>query len=166
MGDLFNFEDGTLQSTKNDANGIYNFITASDEWKKHTDYTHDTEALIYAIQAGGSLGKSQYVNGKLVASNLSTILTPKKDSGYKINLQFYNILLNTIKEQLVNDLADGTSKLTLNTENLKEYYIEYIDIDVQKNFVNKYINKRNNLQRQLEDLEEGMEKDINNILDI
>src|SRR5699024_2607150 len=69
MGDLFNFEDGTLQSTKNDANGIYNFITASDEWKKHTDYTHDTEALIYAIQAGGSLGKSQYVNGKFVASN-------------------------------------------------------------------------------------------------
>ncbi|MDK7178748.1 hypothetical protein QP445_15135, partial [Micrococcus luteus] len=80
LGDLFDFDlnilqKDKLQSSKNDNSGIYDFITAADEWKKHSSYSHDCEALVYAVSAGGSLGKSQYVNGKFMVSDLCIVLT-------------------------------------------------------------------------------------------
>lgn len=64
------------------------FITASSEWSKHDEYTHECEALIFAIQAAGSLGRTHYVNGKFIASNLCLVLTPKNKDEYPINLEF------------------------------------------------------------------------------
>lgn len=78
IGQLFNIERGNLQSEKNE-DGEYNFITASSEWKTHIEYTHECEAIIFAFGAAGSLGKTHYVNGKFIASNLCFILTPKKN---------------------------------------------------------------------------------------
>lgn len=88
LGELFDFDKDISQkdklpSTKNDESGKYDFITAADEWKKHTSYSHDCEALIYATSAGGSLGKSQYVNGKFMVSNLCSVLTKKQNSNFK-----------------------------------------------------------------------------------
>ena len=53
--DLFHFEKGTLQSSKC-TEGVFDFITASSEWKTHNEFTHDCEALIFAAAASGSLG--------------------------------------------------------------------------------------------------------------
>lgn len=164
LKDLFDFENGELQSTKNDIDGNYRFITASNEVKYHSTYTNDGEALIYAISAGGSLGKSQYFNGKFIASNLCLILTPKKNSKYKINLQFYNLFLNSIKEKIVDDLADGTSKLTIKKDELKDYYIEYFDIDIQNEFVSKHLIKQNKLLDELDKLNNQIDNELSNLL--
>ena len=164
LKDLFDFENGGLQSTKNDIDGNYRFITASNEVKYHSTYTNDGEALIYAISAGGSLGKSQYFNGKFIASNLCLILTPKKNSKYKINLQFYNLFLNSIKEKIVDDLADGTSKLTIKKDELKDYYIEYFDIDIQNEFVSKHLIKQNKLLDELDKLNNQIDNELSNLL--
>jgi len=75
--DLFNIDRGSLQSESN-IEGDYDFITASEEWKTHESYDHDCEAIIYAVDASGSLGRSHYVNGKFIASNLCLILTPQR----------------------------------------------------------------------------------------
>jgi type I restriction-modification system DNA methylase subunit len=139
FGELFSGIKGSLASESSDSSGEYDFITASDEWKKHSKYTHDTEALVYAVSAAGSLGKSQYVNGKFIASNLCLILTPKDDTRYPINLKFYNYYLNAIRKQIVVDISDGTSKLTINRAELERYYIEYFPIEVQNTFVAKHI---------------------------
>ena len=55
--------------------GEFDFITGAEEWKKHSEYSHDKEALVYVVSAGGSLGRSHYVNGKFIASNLCLIST-------------------------------------------------------------------------------------------
>ena len=138
IGDLFKYEKGQLASESNE-DGEYPFITASDEYKTHNDYSNDEEALIIAVSASGSLGKTHYYNGKFIASNLCLVLTPKKDSGYKINMQFYKYYFDSIRKKLRKDLADGTSKLTIDPEALMDYYIEYFDIEVQNNFVKNNI---------------------------
>lgn len=166
FSELFHIEKGTLQSSKNDDTGDYRFVTAADEYKTHTEFTHDTEALVYATHASGSLGKSQYVNGKFIASDLCQILTDKKNPDYEIDMQFYNILLNTIKDDVKDDLADGTAKLVIKKETLEEYYIEYIPIKKQRDFVNKYMGKRAKLIEELEKLSNEMEEGISDILDI
>lgn len=84
--DLFDFEKGTLQSSKCTP-GKYTFITAAEEWKTHESYTHDCEALVFAMAASGSLGRTHYVNGKFISSDLCFILTPKKE--LKLDLLFY-----------------------------------------------------------------------------
>lgn len=149
---LFSSVKGTLASTKNDDEGEYDFITASSERKKHSDYTHDEEALVYAIGAGGSLGKSQYVNGKFVASNLCLVLTQNEEykDEYPVNLQFYNWFFEAIRKQLVADLADGTSKLTIRDDDLNAYYIEYIPIEEQDKFVKDYVEPLRAIQKKLE----------------
>lgn len=174
LGSLFDIKTGTLASEKNDPEGDYDFITAANQWKKHSEYTHDTEALIYAIKAAGSLGKSQYVNGKFIASNLCLVLTRKpsvdsevyrelvgeldndltpkkrqdlkarqeeiqKADKYPINLKFYNWYFESIRKRLVSNLADGTSKLTINELDLSNYMIEYISIEEQNKFVKEKV---------------------------
>lgn len=149
FNELFNTEKGTLQSSKNDQDGKYNFLTASDERKKHSSFDYDCEALVYAIQASGSLGKSQYIYGKFIASNLCLVLTPKENKKYPINLQFYNWYLEAIRKQIVADLADGTSKLTIGEIPLNNYYLEYIPIEEQNRFVKEHVSKYSEAKNEL-----------------
>lgn len=159
IGTLFDIDRGSLQSEKSE-DGEYDFVTASAEWKTHIEYTHECEALVFAYGAGGSLGRTHYVNGKFIASNLCFILTPKKDSGYEIDMQFYNSYFAAIRKQLVSDLSDGTSKLTIGDTDLKEYYIDYIPYDKQLAFVKNSLAKVNNLRKQLIEAETNLKNHI------
>lgn len=152
---------GTLASEKNDDSGMYDFITASSEWKKHTSYNQNCEALVYAIAASGSLGRTHYVNGKFIASNLCIIIKPKNEK-YKINLKFYKYYLESIQKQIRYDLADGTSKLTINPKDLFEYYVEYVPFDEQNKFYNEYIEKYECLENELNQKKRKLEEQILN----
>ncbi len=136
--ELFNIEKGTLQSSKC-IEGQYNFITASSEWKTHNEYTHDTEAIIIAVAASGSLGRTHYVNGKFISSDLCFILTPKSEE-YRLDLYSYYFIFNSIGGDLVKSTATGTSKLAINKSNFGEYKIPYLDISKQKEFKHKLFN--------------------------
>lgn len=159
IGTLFDIDRGSLQSEKSE-DGEYDFVTASAEWKTHIEYTHECEALVFAYGAGGSLGRTHYVNGKFIASNLCFILTPRKDSGYQIDMQFYNSYFAAIRKQLVSDLADGTSKLTIGDTDLKEYYIDYIPYDKQLTFVKNSLAEVNSLRKQLIEAENNLQNHI------
>lgn len=136
IGDLFDIEKGSVQSSKC-VEGEYDFITASEEWKTHNEYTHDCEALIFAMGASGSLGRTHYVNGKFVTSDLCFILTPKNKYKEKLNLRFYYYYFNTFREKIVSATATGTSKLAINRKILSDYKIHYIDIDNQIALIGK-----------------------------
>ena len=139
IGTLFNIEKGVLQSTKCTP-GDYNFITAAVEWKTHSDYTHECEALIFAAAASGSLGRTHYVDGKFTTSDLCYILTPKNDEKYPINLRFYHFVFNSLRPSLVAATKSGTSKESINQTNLKNYEIPYFDLDLQDFWIGKLNN--------------------------
>lgn len=88
IGKLFNVEKGQLQSTKC-VPGKFDFITAAEDWKTHHTYDHECEALIIAVAASGSLGRTHYVDGKFISSDLCFILTPKDEDKYPLNLAFF-----------------------------------------------------------------------------
>jgi hypothetical protein len=136
--DLFNIEKGSLASD-NSEDGDFDFITGAEEWKTHSEFTHEKEALVYVVSAGGSLGRSHYVNGKFIASNLCIVLTPRRPKDYPVNMQFYNTYFNNIRKKIVSDLADGTSKLTIRPKDFKKYYIEYVPYEIQNKFVQDHI---------------------------
>ena len=136
IGDLFDIEKGSVQSSKC-VEGEYNFITASEKWKTHNEYTHECEALIFAMGASGSLGRTHYVNGKFVTSDLCFILTPKNKYKDKLNLRFYYYYFNTFREKIVSATATGTSKLAINRKILSNHKIHYIDIDRQIALIGK-----------------------------
>lgn len=136
IGELFNIEKGSVQSSKC-VEGEYNFITASEEWKTHNEYTHDCEALIFAMGASGSLGRTHYVNGKFVTSDLCFILTPKPKYKDKLNLRFYYYYFNTFRAKIVSAIATGTSKLAINRKSFSSYEIHFIDIDKQMTLIGK-----------------------------
>ncbi len=123
---------GTLQSEDNNPEGEYDFITAAEKWKKHDSYSHEQEAIVYAVGAEGSLGRAHYVNGKFIASTLCLILTAKNPEKYPVDLEFYSYYLMAIREKIVVALRNGTSKLTIKPEELNEYPIEYFDVTEQK----------------------------------
>lgn len=138
INEIFSFEKGSLQSSKC-ISGKYNFITASMDWKSHKEYTHDTEAIIVAVAASGSLGRVHYVKGKFISSDLCYILTPKDQKKYPVDLNFYFHIFNIIREDLVQKTATGTSKLSINKSNFGNYEIPYFDIDHQKKHKSKLI---------------------------
>lgn len=136
IGKLFNIEKGSLQSSKCTP-GQYAFITAGEEWKTHIEYTHDCEALVFAMAASGSLGRTHYVNGKFIVSDLCFILTPKKEYISKINLRFYSFYFNTYRERIVKATATGTSKLAINRKSFSNYQIYLVDIERQNQLLHK-----------------------------
>ncbi len=139
---LFNYEKGTLQSSKNFP-GNYNFITASAEWKTHKEFTHDTEALIFAAAASGSLGRTHYVKGKFIASDLCYILTPKDNENLPIDLQFYHILFNTLRNDIVKNTKSGTSKESINQTSFGKYELPYFDLSKQNLVKIQFISQLN-----------------------
>lgn len=161
--ELFNLEKGSLQSSKC-IPGEYPFITAAEEWKTHKSYTHDCEALVFAVAASGSLGRTHHVKGKFISSDLCFIITPK--IGLKLDLLFYYRLLNFLRRDIVKKTATGTSKLSINRTNFSAYKLPYFDYDHQTNFrdkietlttindnfvvkINDQLNLINNLRQQL-----------------
>jgi len=134
INDLFDFEKGTLQSSKCRA-GEFTFVTAAEEWKTHESYTHDCEALIFAMAASGSLGRTHYINGKFIASDLCFILTPRK--GLKLDMLFYYRLFNFLRSDIVKKTSTGTSKLAINQTNFGAYQLPYFDYEHQLMFRDK-----------------------------
>jgi|CXWL01.1.fsa_nt_gi type I restriction enzyme S subunit len=132
--ELFDYEKGTLQSSKCTP-GKYTFITAAEDWKTHNTFTHDCEALVFAMAASGSLGRTHYLKGKFISSDLCFILTPKK--GLKLDLIFYHRLFNFLRADIVKKTATGTSKLAINRTNFGEYKLPYFDYDHQLSFRDK-----------------------------
>ena len=128
---LFNYEKGSLQSTKC-IPGEYNFLTASAEWKTHSFYTHDCESLVFAAAASGSLGRTHYVNGKFIASDLCFILTPKDPINFPIDLKFYHIIFNLLRDDIVKNTKAGTSKEAIGLTSFGRYELPYFDIDHQE----------------------------------
>lgn len=147
VNDIFNIEKGSLQSSKN-IEGYYHFITASAEWKTHETYTHDCEALIFAMGASGSLGRTHYINDKFISSDLCFILTPKPLYVGKIDMKFYFFYFNTFREDIVKKTATGTSKLAINLRNFSKLEIPYFDLEYQQIYVEK-ISKIEHYQKQL-----------------
>lgn len=163
VDELFNIELGTLQSTKADNKGEYPFITASSEWKKHSTYNFENEALVYAVAASGSLGKNQYINGKFEASNLTIVLTEKNKELFPINIKFYHWFFEEIRQQIFNDLADGTSKLKISVPDFKEYMIPYFDIEIQNKFVEEHVIKLEEKETEIEELRNNLLSAIKSI---
>jgi len=162
ISDLFHIKKGTLAS-ENNVDGDYPFVTAGEEWKTHNEYALDTEAIVYAVSAAGSLGRSHYISGKFVASNLCLVLTVKKNKQYPIDMQFYNCYFASIRKQIVADLADGTSKLTISSDMFGNYYIDYIPYPEQKAFVDNKLKAFLDIQKSYREAQEQLEKDISNL---
>jgi type I restriction enzyme S subunit len=139
IDELFNFEKGILQSSKC-VHGDFDFITASSDWKTHNEYTHDCEALIFAAAASGSLGRTHYVNGKFVSSDLCFIITPKDQNNLPVDLKFYHILFNELKDEIVRNTKAGTSKEAIGLGSFGKYQLPYFDIEAQIEIKNKFVN--------------------------
>ena len=139
IGKLFNLEKGVLQSTKCTP-GEFDFITAAEDWKTHSDYSHECEALVFAAAASGSLGRTHYVDGKFTSSDLCFILTPRDQEKYLLNLSFYHFVFNSLRPTIVATTKSGTSKESINQKNLKKYEIPYFDIEQQEFWIGKLQN--------------------------
>lgn len=130
LGKLFNLEKGTLQSLKN-IPGEYFFITASEDWKTHNEYSHDCEAIIFAMGASGSLGRTHYVNGKFIASDLCFILTPNENYLGKIELHYYYNYFVLMRDEIIKALARGAAKKAINQRNFKKFKVPIPDYQTQ-----------------------------------
>ncbi|MBS1559283.1 MAG: restriction endonuclease subunit S [Bacteroidetes bacterium] len=139
IDEIFNFEKGVLQSSKC-VPGEYDFITASSDWKTHNEYTHDCEALIFAAAASGSLGRTHYVNGKFISSDLCFIITPKDQENLPVDLKFYHILFNELKDEIVRNTKAGTSKEAIGLGSFGKYQLPYFDIDTQIEIKKRFVN--------------------------
>ncbi len=153
IDELFDFEKGSLQSSKCTP-GKYTFVTAAEDWKTHSSYTHDCEALIFAMAASGSLGRTHYIKGRFISSDLCFILTPKQ--GLRLDLTFYYRLFNFLRSDIVKKTATGTSKLAINQANFGAYKLPYFDYDHQLIFRNK-IEKINGIS---ENFSQGLEEQL------
>ena len=85
-----------------------------------------------------------------MASNLTLILTPKQDSRYPVSLLFYNHLFNERRWQIVADLATGTSKQVIRLDDFANSFIEYLDIDKQDEFSDRFISEYNRSKQKFE----------------
>jgi type I restriction-modification system DNA methylase subunit len=163
ISEIFNIKKGVLQSTKATP-GEYRFVTASDEISTHEEYTHDTEALVVAVAAGGSLGKVQYVHEKFIASDLCFVLTPKKKN--QSDLLFYFYYLKSIRANLVQLLAKGVSKQSINKKDFENLLIDFFSYEKQSEIGKAIRASRDKIsahEKAIAEIEDALILDINQI---
>jgi type I restriction-modification system DNA methylase subunit len=138
LGELFNIEKGTLQSSKN-KEGEYTFITASDTNKTHNNFTYDCECVMLVGGAEGSLAKAQYFNGKFIASDLLYVLT-LKNKYEMINYKYvwYYLNFNRNKHLLDDTICCGTPKKMISKDRCSKIKIPIPSLDKQQEIV-KYL---------------------------
>ena len=136
--ELFHFEKGSLQSSKCTP-GDFDFITAAANWKTHNEYSHECEALIFAAAASGSLGRTHYVNGKFISSDLCFILTPKDPKKYPIDSKFYHLIFQAFKDEIVRNTKSGTSKEAIGLTVFGKYKLPYFDIEKQREVKEQFV---------------------------
>lgn len=61
-------------------------------------------------------------------------------------------------------MADGTSKLTISETILRDYYIEYVPLEIQNDYVEEYVRPYNRLEQQLVDAKKQLKQNIEDIL--
>ena len=152
IGEIFKIEKGSLQSSKC-IPGKYDFITAATDWKTHESYSHDFEAIVYAVAASGSLGRTHYVKGKFIASDLCFILTEKNKEKYPINFLFYQLVFEVLRDEIVSKTKTGTSKESINQKNFSNYEIPYIPYDYQMNNYKKLVDAKKTVIKILKEIE-------------
>ena len=152
IGEIFKIEKGSLQSSKC-IPGKYDFITAATDWKTHESYSHDCEAIVYAVAASGSLGRAHYVKGKFIASDLCFILTEKNKEKYPINFLFYQLVFEVLRDEIVSKTKTGTSKESINQKNFSNYEIPYIPYDYQMNNYKKLVDTKKTVIKILKEIE-------------
>ena len=152
IGEIFKIEKGSLQSSKC-ISGKYDFITAATDWKTHESYSHDCEAIVYAVAASGSLGRAHYVKGKFIASDLCFILTEKNKEKYPINFLFYQLVFEVLRDEIVSKTKTGTSKESINQKNFSNYEIPYIPYDYQMNNYKKLVDTKKTVIKILKEIE-------------
>ena len=152
IGEIFKIEKGSLQSSKC-IPGKYDFITAASEWKTHESYSHECEAIVYAVAASGSLGRAHYVKGKFIASDLCFILTEKNKEKYPINFLFYQLVFDVLRDEIVSKTKTGTSKESINQKNFSNYEIPYIPYDYQMNNYKKLVDAKKTVIKILKEIE-------------
>jgi type I restriction enzyme S subunit len=162
LNDIFNFEKGVLQSSKNSP-GEFAFITASEEIKSHNRYYYDMEAICFAFAASGSLGRTHYYNGKFTASDLVYVITPKEAYKDKVFLKFYYFYLNFFRDEIVHKSKSGTSKVSINKDAMSKIEVPIPPISEQKKIVTTLENVKEKIQ-QVQSLRNEQEKDIKNFL--
>ena len=79
-------------------------------------------------------------------------------------MRFYNAYLNHIREEIVDSLADGTSKLTLKNDELEDYYVEYIPINLQNKYVEENLKRYDKQKEKLRNIEEEIEENLEDII--
>lgn len=95
-----------------------------------------------------------------MVSNLCSVLTKKQHGNYDVNMLFFNYYLNYLRDEIVDALADGTSKLTLKNDELREYYIEYVPIEIQNKYVDEHIHEYNKQKQILAQLQKNLIDDM------
>lgn len=129
LSEVFTVEKGSVQSSKS-VEGEYPFVTASEEWSSHDEYSHIGPALVFAAAAEGSLGRVHFVDEgvKFVASDLCFIFQHKNQ---QIDYHFYLGYFKSIRALLVTALAKGASKTSINKTDLGRFLITRPPLEVQ-----------------------------------
>lgn len=129
LANIFTIQKGTVQSSKA-IEGEYAFITASEEWSFHDEYTHTGPALVFAAAAEGSLGRVHFVDDgiKFVASDLCFVLQKKKEIDYHFYLGYFK----SIRALIVTGLAKGASKTSINKTDLGKFLITEPPLEIQR----------------------------------
>lgn len=168
IGEIFTVttDPQKIQSTKN-IPGKYPFITAALEWKTHNKASFKkTEALVYVVGAEGSLGNCHYINGDFTASSLCLVLTEKDRSRYPVNLKFYQLYFESIKQDIrkgLNGWKKGKSKQSISKQRFETFEIPYVDISVQ----DQVVAKAEGIKKKIEDLDnqkQSLEGQLDNLI--
>ena len=69
-----------------------------------------------------------------------------------------------MKDRIRLDLADGTSKLTINPDELMDYYVEYIPYEEQESFYKNNIKPLEKLEEKKKKIENGLNDNLSDML--
>lgn len=158
LDELFDIQRGSFGASLAD-DGEFPFITTSEEPKRHSQWTFDSEAIcIPVVSATGhghaSIKRIHYVNGKFGAATITAVMTPK--SGVDIYVPYVYYYLLSHKDELLVPLMRGSANVSLSEQRLGRLRIPVpLQISSQKNLVQPLVDARRRVDGLKNDLSQA-----------
>lgn len=125
LGDIFNIEKGRVGAAQGDG-GEYPLITSSEEYRRHSQWDFDGEAICIPLVSStghghASIKRIHYVHGKFAAATIAAVLMRKPEQEVFVPYVYYYLLAH--KDDLLVPLMRGAANVSLSTERLSRLRI-------------------------------------------
>lgn len=147
LNEIFYISKGNIGAAEANANGKFDLITSSSEFKKSDQYSFDGKAVCIPLVSStghghASINNIHFYDGKFEAASIVAVLMLREGIVDETVVEYVYSYLLTHKEDVLVPYMKGAANVSLNTTRLGKIRVPFPILEVRKKIANDILGKQ------------------------